>query len=124
MYIDSNNFIKEIPYKKYYTTDSGKTQELVISTKYYLVFKGEKLESYEDSTTIRVFNLLSTDNTSCLKNCINVLFEDYVNINRVYTKLDLYQSFKQVRINKYFKVFNGKKQILKDVPSSLECLFE
>jgi hypothetical protein len=120
MYIDNTNFYKETPYTKQCLNEEGKLVKIVVSSKYYLVFKASGLEAHEDFfTIIRIFELLSTDKDSLLESCVHAIFSDYPFINRIYTKLDLDQSFKQVRANKYFKTFIGKKQPIKEVADTI-----
>jgi hypothetical protein len=110
MYLDNNNFVKELPYKLFYD-QNNKPQFCKIASKYYLNFN--ILKNYEsDAEIVRVYELLSNDHTYIIKESISAVFMEHKDIVSIYTKLSLDQTFSQVRVNKYFKSFIGSKQLI------------
>lgn len=110
MYLDTNNFVKELPYKRY-CFKNNKRILVDYHCKYYLSCSIEKSED-EEVETLRIFELLSNDHTFVIKEFISALFLEHKDIDVVYTRLDLSQTFSQVRRNKYFKVASGKRQLI------------
>lgn len=114
MYLDTNNFIKELPYKPY-CFKNNKSILVNYNSRYYLSCNIEKRNHSEIlRIRIKIFELLSNDDTFVIKEFINALFLKHEDISVVYTKLDLNQTFSQVRRNKYFKVAFGKRQLISE----------
>lgn len=110
MYLDNNNFVRELPFHGLFYDQNNK-QQLVIFNRYYLTFN--ILKNYEDDAEIvRVYELLSNDRTYVIKESISAVFMEHKDIVSIYTKLSLDQTFSQVRVNKYFKSFIGSKQLI------------
>lgn len=108
MYLDTNNFVKELPYTSYYKFNTVE-KTIAVNTPYYLSFNILKKNVAE---TVRIFDLDYSDHTFVIQDCIEALFNEHKDVCAVYTKLDLMQTFSQVRRNKYFKVFIGKRQLI------------
>lgn len=108
MYLDTDNFIRELSYKQF-CRKRKKEPHISYDGRTYINFTILKQNNTE---IVRVFVLLSSDHTFVIKESIDALFLEHKDIDVVYTKLDLAQTFSQVRVNKYFKSMFGARQLI------------
>lgn len=110
MYLNTDNFVKELPYKLY-CTQNKKRQLVDVNSKTYLSLNLFNFDE-TDAEIIRIFELLSNDYTYIIKESMAAIFMERKDIVSIYTKLDTSQTFSQVRVNKYFKSFIGPRQLI------------